>query len=58
MFFFSNVLGSLKDLQSRPIVIFYVLHNNFYTQLPSAFVPWKGFYYTPNNTDVVFLFLL
>ena len=51
--FFKNVLGSLKTLQSGPIVIYYALFNNvFHTQLASAFVPKKD--YVPNNTDAFF----
>ena len=39
------VPGSFKNLQSGPIVIYYVLYNNvFYTQLASSFIPQKDFY--------------
>ena len=50
--YFLNVVGSLKNLQSCPIVIYFVLCSNFfYAQIASAFVPYKDFYYVHNNTD-------
>ena len=51
------VPGSLKNLKSGPIVIYYALYNNFlYTLLASAFVPQKDFYYIHDNTDAFFFF--
>ena len=49
---------SLTNLKSGSIVIYYTLYNFFYTQLASAFVPQKDFYYIHNDTDTFFLFLL
>ena len=58
MYFFFNVPGSLKNLQSGPVVI-YVLYNIFlYTQLAYFFVPQKGSYYVHDDTEDFFLFLL
>ena len=51
--------GSLKNLQSNTAVTVYVLYNIFlYTQLASAFVAQKDFYYIYDNTDAFFHFLL
>ena len=50
--YFLNALGSLKNLQSGPTFIYYVLCSNFfYTQIAPAFVSYKDFYYVHNNTD-------
>ena len=48
--------GFLKHLQSGPIVIHYVLYNNFfYIKLASAFVPQKVYYYIHDDTDTFLL---
>ena len=48
---------SLKNLSSSPIVIFYVLDNNFlHTQLAFAFVRQKYFFNVHDDTDTFFLF--
>ena len=53
-----NVIGlSKKNLIKR--LNSYFFNNNFsYTQLASAFVPQKDFYYVHDNTDAFSLFLL
>ena len=52
-----TVAGSLKNLQSCPIVTYYALYNNFfYTQLASFFVTQKGFFYVHDDTESFFLF--
>ena len=52
-------MRSLKNLSSSPIVIFYVLDNNFlHTQLTFAFVPQKYFFNVHDDTDTFSLFLL
>ena len=46
------VPGSLKQLQSSPRSIYYILYSNFfYTQLASAVVSQKDLYYVCCNTD-------
>ena len=50
---------SLINLSSSPIVIFYVLDNNFlHTQLAFAFVRQKYFFNVHDDTDTFSLFLL
>ena len=49
----------LKNLYYRPIVIFYVLSNNFSkTQLDFAFVSQKNSYYIHDDTVAFLLFIL
>ena len=56
---FLNVIGSFKNLQNDPIVIYYTLYNNFfYTQLASFLVPQKDSYYVHDGTEAFFLFFL
>ena len=44
---------------SGPIIIYYVLYNNFpCTHLVSIFVPQEDFYYAHDDTDALFLFIL